>query len=179
MRHIKRIKPGTLMAFLALFVALGGTAYAAATIGSSHVIDNSLLSRDLKNGAGVHGADVITDSLTGSDVNENSLGTVPKAQTAGSVGNLDYNSASFPNSAHSQDFGSVDCDPGQRAVGGGVFGSSGTDQSVNSSYPAFEGTGWLAFMNNTGAFDASMTVYVICTDAASVSKVKGGDPEKK
>jgi hypothetical protein len=67
---------GNLVAYLALFFALGGTGYAAATIGSSQVIDNSLLSRDLNNGAGVHGLDVISNSLTGSDVNEGSLGRV-------------------------------------------------------------------------------------------------------
>ena len=62
------------MATAAVFIALGGTAYAAATIGSSQVIDNSLLSDDLKNNAVVGSVDVSNDnmpnSLTGSDVRD-------------------------------------------------------------------------------------------------------------
>jgi hypothetical protein len=54
-----------LVAYLALFVALGGTSYAAATIGSAEVVDNSLLSRDLRNGEAVKSADVANDSTTG------------------------------------------------------------------------------------------------------------------
>ena len=39
------------MGALALFLVLaGGTAYAANTIGSSDIIDESILSRDVKNG---------------------------------------------------------------------------------------------------------------------------------
>jgi hypothetical protein len=71
---------------LALFLVLtGGVAYAANTIGSSDVIDNSLRSIDLKNGAGVKGVDVVDDSLTGDDIIESSLGEVPSA-TLGGIG---------------------------------------------------------------------------------------------
>ncbi len=41
---------GNIVAYLALVVAMSGTAYAAATIGSGDVIDNSLRSVDLKDG---------------------------------------------------------------------------------------------------------------------------------
>jgi hypothetical protein len=61
------------VACLALFVALSGTAYAAATIGSADVIDNSLQSVDLKDGAAVKGADVTDDSILGADVKESTL----------------------------------------------------------------------------------------------------------
>ena len=79
------------VAFLALFVALGGTgAYAANTIGSDDVIDDSLQSVDIKNftvalsdlaGDSVKGNRVIDDSLGGADVLESSLGKVPNAAT--------------------------------------------------------------------------------------------------
>ncbi len=36
------------ISYLALFLALGGVSYAAATIGSRDVIDDSLLGRDVK-----------------------------------------------------------------------------------------------------------------------------------
>ena len=54
---------------LALFLVIaGGTAYAANTVGSGDVIDNSLLSADLKNNAAVRSADVQNEGLTGTDI---------------------------------------------------------------------------------------------------------------
>jgi hypothetical protein len=53
----------TVVAYLALFVALGGTAYAANTVGSGDIIDGSILSRDVKN-----------ETLTGQDMGMNSIG---------------------------------------------------------------------------------------------------------
>ena len=50
------------MAYLALFVALGGTSYAAVSINSADVVNNSLTSGDIRN-----------NSLTGRDVKERSL----------------------------------------------------------------------------------------------------------
>ncbi len=124
MHHIKRIRPGSMLAFVALFVALAGTATAA------HVI------------------------------------------TATRLANIDYNtSALISNPTGSQSFGSVSCDPGRRAVGGGVFGSGGIRQSVNSSNPSGT-TGWAAYMNNATGSNSTFRVYVICVSAASVSKAK-------
>ncbi len=61
-----------------LFGALGGTAYAAATIRSAEVVDNSLESRDLKDDAGARSQDAVNDNVTGGglvgpDVRNNSL----------------------------------------------------------------------------------------------------------
>jgi hypothetical protein len=61
------------VAYLALFVALGGSAYAAAKIDSGDVQNNSLISGDLKNGKAVKGADVKPDTLGGAQINESSL----------------------------------------------------------------------------------------------------------
>lgn len=65
--------PATIIAYVALTVAMSGVAYAAGTIGSGSIIDNSLLSIDLKDGAAVKGVDVVADSLTGADINERVL----------------------------------------------------------------------------------------------------------
>lgn len=70
---VRRPSHATLVAYLALFFAFGGTAYAAATIGSAEVKNNSLLSVDLKDGAGVKGVDVVDNTLTGADINEVTL----------------------------------------------------------------------------------------------------------
>jgi hypothetical protein len=69
LRHLR----GNIVAYVALFFVLSGTAYAAGTIGSSQIANNSLKSIDLKNGAGVSGGDVVPDSLTGAQVDESTL----------------------------------------------------------------------------------------------------------
>jgi hypothetical protein len=71
-RRSVRPSPSMVVASLALFVAMTGTAYAA-SIGSADVIDNSLLSIDLKDGSGIKGIDVVNDTLTGADVQEQTL----------------------------------------------------------------------------------------------------------
>ena len=67
--HLK----GNIVGYLALFVALGGTAFAAATVGSRDVINNSLRSADLKNERAVKGVDVKDGSLTGDEIDEGTL----------------------------------------------------------------------------------------------------------
>ena len=69
-----RPRHGTVVAYLALFLALAGGAVAAATIGSGDVVNNSLKSADLKNAAGVKGADVKQSSLRGPDVRNGNVG---------------------------------------------------------------------------------------------------------
>jgi hypothetical protein len=44
-----RPSPATVMSAIALFVSLGGVGYAAATIGSAQIRDNSVSSKDIKN----------------------------------------------------------------------------------------------------------------------------------
>ena len=65
----------TIAAYLALIVAVSGSAYAAATIKSSHIVDDTIKSRDVRDdtlkGGGLKGIDIIEDTL----------GTVPSADT--------------------------------------------------------------------------------------------------
>jgi hypothetical protein len=72
---VKLRRPGhaTVVAYAALFVALGGTAWAALHIGSKQVVNNSLRSSDLRNGKAVGGKDVIPNSLGRRQVDEASL----------------------------------------------------------------------------------------------------------
>jgi hypothetical protein len=85
-----------LVAYVALFIALGGTAYASGTIGSDDIIDDSIRSIDVANdtstGGGLAPADLRPDSvgssearddgLKGVDIDESSLGSVPRADHA-------------------------------------------------------------------------------------------------
>jgi hypothetical protein len=75
--------PALAIAIVALFVALGGTGYAATKLAA-----NSVGTKQIKKNA-VTGSKVKKGSLTGSDINLAKLGTVPNAkaaETAGSAG---------------------------------------------------------------------------------------------
>jgi hypothetical protein len=61
------------VATLALFLALGGGAYAAATIGSAQVIDDSLRSVDLKDNRAVGTQDVVNDNVPGGGLTSSDL----------------------------------------------------------------------------------------------------------
>ena len=90
--------------YLALFVALSGSAYAVNgplagrnTEGSADIINNEVRSADLLTD-GVQSTDVLDEtlsgqdlgngSITGSDIDESTLGTVPSAQTANNAAQL-------------------------------------------------------------------------------------------
>lgn len=66
--RLSRPSPALVVAGLALFVAMGGTGYAATMIGSAQIKDNSIQSRDVRN-----------DTLTGKDIREARLGKVRRA----------------------------------------------------------------------------------------------------
>src|SRR5437764_402987 len=67
-----RPSPALIVASFALVIAAGGTAYATVTtINGSSITDHSIAGRKL-----------INDTLTGTQINESGLGTVPKASLA-------------------------------------------------------------------------------------------------
>ncbi len=104
--RVHRPSPALVIALVALFVSVGGVGYAAATIGSAQIKNNSVRSKDIRNND-VRGSDVRTgtlegsdlkdNGLTGTDVVESTLGTVPSANSAGTAGSA--GSAGFAQSA--------------------------------------------------------------------------------
>src|SRR5687768_17007982 len=97
MGRIKRPSHGTVIAYLALFVALAtGSAWAAATIGANDIKDNAIRDRHIKrqavktkkidksavtgsriNDNAISGKKVKLDTLTGDNIDETTLGQVP------------------------------------------------------------------------------------------------------
>lgn len=82
----RRPSPALVIALLALFIALGGTGYAALhlprnSVGGSQIKKNAITTSKIKNNA-VTGAKVKNHSLTGADINVGALGTVPSATNA-------------------------------------------------------------------------------------------------
>jgi hypothetical protein len=89
----RRLSPAMLVALLALFVALGGSSYAAVKIsardiqrgavGTRAIANNAIRSADIHN-ATISGIDVKDDSLTNADIDNTSLSaaTAKRADTA-------------------------------------------------------------------------------------------------
>jgi hypothetical protein len=77
-RLLDRLTYANVVATLALFIALGGSAYAVGEINS----------RDVKNRS-LKGGDIKLNTLTGKEINERKLGTVPLARQADNAGTAD------------------------------------------------------------------------------------------
>jgi hypothetical protein len=69
------------IALIALFVAIGGTGYAAVKIDGKNIKNRSIAGKKLKNGA-VSGKQVKRDSLGATQIKESSLKTVARARAA-------------------------------------------------------------------------------------------------
>src|ERR1700754_1158633 len=84
----KRPSPALLISLLSLFVALGGSAYAATKIGTGDIKPNAVTTSKIKNGA-ITTAKIKDNAVDGAKVNEGSLGTVPEATRAASAASAD------------------------------------------------------------------------------------------
>jgi hypothetical protein len=147
-RARRRLTFANVCSFLALTIALGaGGAYAANTIGSSDIIDNSIQSVDVKD-RGLHNIDIAASQITGSLVKDGSLtgsdigGKVADADTLDGI-----DSAGFVNGTGNADGQSIDPSPNTTtflgpAIGGFIrlryqcpagLGSNGALRIVNGS----------------------------------------------
>ena len=120
--RLQRPSPSLVISCIALFVALGGVGYAAATgsIDGREIKNNAVATKDLKNNdirgrdirrSTIAGSDVAFNTLSGADINETSLGKVPSAGT-----------------------GRQRHDGGQRAASAGTVGGNGV-QDVLTGHP--------------------------------------------
>ncbi|HEX2160379.1 MAG TPA: hypothetical protein VHF88_00975 [Thermoleophilaceae bacterium] len=75
------LNPASLIAMVALFAALGGVSYAAATIDGKDIKNGSVTGKKLKKGT-ITGSKVKADSLGGAKIKESTLGQVPSAASA-------------------------------------------------------------------------------------------------
>jgi hypothetical protein len=83
MRVIRRLRPTPAMAVacVALFVALGGVGYAAATINGSSIKKGTITPSKLKQRS-LSGTQVRANGIGGPSIKESTLGEVPKAKAA-------------------------------------------------------------------------------------------------
>jgi hypothetical protein len=84
-RRISRPTPALIVAIVALFMALGGTSYAALKITGNNVVNGTLSGVDVHNRS-LGGKELKKNTLDGDEINESALGPVPKAADADTVG---------------------------------------------------------------------------------------------
>jgi hypothetical protein len=173
-------------ATLALFVALGGSAYAvtalpANSVGSKQLKQGAVVSAKIKNKA-VTGSKILGNSLTGAHIMESSLAKVPSATVADTAARaaasaaLDkatyQTAAGTAPSSSAANVATATCDAGQHVVGGGVKLDTPGIGVVNDSYPDTSNTAWTAHVGNgssgSSAAPLSFTVYAICTTVTNV-----------
>jgi hypothetical protein len=73
------------VALIALFVSLGGSAYAVATIGSDDIINGSIRNRDFKDGT-LRGQEAKPDGFGGGSIKETSLDATQIEQVPAALG---------------------------------------------------------------------------------------------
>jgi hypothetical protein len=169
-------------AVIAAIVALGigaSSATAASMIGSSQVKDNSLTTKDIKNGTlsvadlsaaaraslkgsrGPAGATGAT-GLGGSPGVQGPAGGFDPAKVSYVTGpkvNVPASSAGNPGAGLSV----AKCPTGTKVVGGGYYFSyANAGITVETSGPLDDGTGWLAGFGNAGSAVGGATAYAVC-----------------
>jgi hypothetical protein len=183
-----RPSPAMVVAFIALFVAIGGSSYAvtrlpAKSVGAKQLRKGAVRTANLANGA-VTGQKIKDGSLSATDIKLASLAgiTVAGATHAGAAGSLDkitYVSAPGgvpaappPDMAGNQPTvvggASATCPPGTFVSGGGVGVTDNSVTSVVDSFPEPGGRAWTARVDNSdpGAAHA-FTVVAVCIAAAT------------
>ncbi len=137
----QRPSPAMIVALLALFVALGGSSYAAIKIGAGNlkrgavgsraIANNSIRSTDVRNGT-LRGTDVKNDSLTNADIDNRDL----QAKSAASASNADkldgLDSTGFTRGACGTQNGAIH--GYARIIASSLFSSSYTTTDVELPY---------------------------------------------
>jgi hypothetical protein len=167
---------------LALFLALGGGAYAATALPANSVgprqIKKSAVERAKIKDSAVDASKVLDGSMTGADIKESTLEKVPLAATAdsathaGAAAALDkviYRNATATAPAMTDSTAATaTCDAGQHVIGGGVRVDNPNVAVVDDSYPDGGGTAWTARIATGTAGGTNFTVTAICTTAAAI-----------
>jgi hypothetical protein len=186
-----RPSPALVISVLALFVALGGVGYAAATINGADIKNKSIAGKKLKNKA-ITGAKIKGSAVTGSKVKAGSLdksdfkaGTLlqgpagPAGQNAAT--NITYRTF-LANTAGNGTLGEAGatCNAGEKLIGGGggwvnnavpptsyVLDGTVSDSGPGTSSDAPIGEGetpgeWHVSGVNTSGGNARMYAYAIC-----------------
>ena len=173
-----RLTYANVMATIAVFVALGGTSVAAVSlkrnsVGSAQIKNGSVISADVKNNS-LSGSDI--KGLTGKDFKGGQLPQGPQGPAGpqgatGPAGATNVVIRTGTNVIADNISGGAgaqaDCQPGERAVGGGSTLSAGyTDDALQGSQPFTGAAGtpnaWYAVYYVGAHPSRTLTTYVMC-----------------
>jgi hypothetical protein len=186
----------TAVAYVALFAALGGSAYAAVTVTGKAIKDGTITGRDVKNRS--LGADKLSTKAVGSLAGRvgpagprgerGEQGPVGPTGPAGQKGEAGLAGAqgppgppgssgisgweyrvSPPLSVSGNGLAAstqVDCPAGKKALGGGGGSMSAYTKLVTSA-PSDAGTGWVVTYGNDGPSERTVYAWVICANVTS------------
>jgi hypothetical protein len=181
----------TAVAYLALFAALGGSAYAAVTVTGKQIKDGTVTGKDVKNRS--LGAAKLSASALGSLAGESGpagpqgpagpKGDQGKQGPAGTTGaqgeqgpqgpaglaNIEYKVSAGKSIPKDQTVGDqVNCTSGKVALGGGAaqFPSGAPMRVVSSAPGGLNGTstGWSTQVHNEGGSAFSAFAWVVCAN---------------
>jgi hypothetical protein len=154
--RVGRPSPAMIIALIALFVALGGSGYAAVRINGKNIKNKSISGKKLKNRT-ITGKKVKRNTLTGTEIRESRLGRVPNAAhaddatnasnaaavrngavTASKLGRLVNRQVSLSVPATSGFSSNAPCQSGERLTSGGVriLGATASTVTLQSSGPS-------------------------------------------
>ncbi len=169
------------VACLALFVALGGSVYAAGKLSGKQIKPNSLpgnrvkaktlTAKQVKPGSltgtqikagSLTGAQIQAGSLTGTQIDVGTLGGV----TASKLSSIQYASATTPLGVAARN-ATATCPDGTNVVGGGAGVNNDNTAFLNNTGPNSTRNGWEA--TGFGEPGDTMTVTAICIAAASIT----------
>jgi hypothetical protein len=192
---LKRLLRGhtTAVAYLALFAALGGSAYAAVTVTGNDIKNGTITGKDVKNrslGARKLSATAVS-SLAGPRGPAGPQGdpgpvgsTGPKGEPGpagpqgaegpagprgpSGISGWEYR-VSVPGTLvppNTVGYAEVYCSAGKKALGGGGE-SIPTRAAVSTSAPTGNGSGWVVRVYNIGTVGTTVSAWVICANVSS------------
>ena len=157
--RFKRPSPALVVAMVALFVALGGTAGAVVSA-AVPLAKRALVADNAKKLGGQTSAQIIASaSAKGAQaaLAQSPAGARPASTTAGLVVSKSQAAGSVPPGGIREV--QIACDAGQTAIGGGMSSDGAVAQF--DSFPA-NSTTWTIDFGNFGSGAANVTVYVVC-----------------
>ncbi len=190
-RLLQRLTYANVIATIALFIALGGTSYAAlklprnsvggtqirtGAITSSEVKDRSLKVRDLSLSAreelqgerGPIGPQGAPGSSGAAGTAGSGSGTTVIAASGVAITSKSLAATAAPATGDPNDpttttsVASVSCGGAQKVVGGGARMDDIGNTSIQDSYPEADGTTWTVHVGNDEKANNSFTVFAIC-----------------
>jgi hypothetical protein len=188
---LKRLsrRHGTAVAYLALFAALGGSAYAAVTVTGKNIKDGTITGRDVKNrslGTSKLSATAVS-SLTGQrgpagpqgeKGEPGPAGPTSAKGEAGPAGPQGPAGPAGPSGISGWEYRvsegvylpsgvsnptQANCTGGKKALGGGASATYANAYVIDSA-PTDDGTGWVVRSRNTSPFPATVYAWVICAN---------------